>query len=261
MQISKLIENIKECGDTLLKYQKDIKVEIKKDGTPVTKADKEVNQILQNFLRKEYPTYGIMSEEDEKEHKEYTWYIDPLNGTGSYSRGEDRFNILVGLARENTPILGIIYHPTDGRLYIGGEDIIPKEIHNGKERLLTPPPNKKENLLFTPSENWENVFRELLKNNSGYTFVYWDGLGDKFKDPRINVVDGYINLQINNHFSAWGTWDLCAGDAIISQLGAVVTDFYGRNINYSKPNLDDGFIVADNRERIMKLPWIAKDSK
>lgn len=258
MQISKLIEIIKECGDILLRYQKDIKVEVKKDGTPVTKADKEVNQRLQDFLKKEYPTYGIMSEEDEKEHKEYTWYIDPLNGTGSYSRGEDRFNILVGLVRDNTPILGIIYHPMDDRLYIGGEDVTPKEIFKNKERLLTTPPHKKENLLFTPSENWENVFKELFRNNPEYTFVYWDGLGDEFKDPRINILDGYINLQINNHFGAWGTWDICAGDAIISQLGGGITDFYGKEIDYSKPNLDNGFIVADTRERIEKLPWLQK---
>lgn len=96
IQISKLIDIIKECGDILFKYQRDIKVGIKKDG---------------------------------KKHKEYTWYIDAPNERGSYSRGENRFNILVRLIRDNTPKLGIIYHPTDRRLYTGGKNVTPKEIH------------------------------------------------------------------------------------------------------------------------------------
>jgi basic membrane lipoprotein Med (substrate-binding protein (PBP1-ABC) superfamily) len=114
----------------------------------------------------------------------------------------------------------------------------------------------KTNLLFTPTQNWEAVFTELFKNNPDYKFIHTDKLGEEFKDPRIHIVKGGINLQINSNFGAWGTWDVCAGHAILSALGGVMTDYYGNDINYSKPMLENGFIASDSLERIRELPWI-----
>ena len=110
MDIPELITVIKKCGDILLKYKNspDLVIETKEDGSKVTNVDKEVNEILQSYLKEKYPTYGIMSEEMEKECKEYTWYIDPLNGTKAYLNGKDSFNILIGLVYNNKPIFGLI---------------------------------------------------------------------------------------------------------------------------------------------------------
>lgn len=258
MDIPELITVIKKCGDILLKYRNSpaLIIEIKEDGSKVTNVDKEANEILQSYLKEKYPTYGIMSEELEKECKEYTWYIDPLNGTGSYLRGSDYFNILVGLTRKNKPILGLIYHPLYDKLYIGGENEIPRVIASDGESNLVMSSIKKQNLLFTPSENWENIFKELFNDDPEYTLIHGNELGEEFKDPRIHIIDGGINLQINKNFGAWGTWDVCAGHAILSALGGVMTDYYGKDIDYSKTELNNGFIASDNTERIKNLPWI-----
>ena len=258
MDIQELTRVIKECGNILLKYRDtgDIEVEIKDDGSKVTNVDKESNQILQNYLKSKYPTYGIMSEEDEKETKEYTWYIDPLNGTGAYLKGYDSFNILVGLVRENTPILGLIYHPLYNKLYIGGENEVPRVIAGSKDTKLTKQPSIKENLLFTPSENWENTFKELFKNRSEYKLIQREMLGNEFKDSRIHIIEGRLNLEINSNFGGWGPWDICPGHAILSCFGGVMTDYYGNKIDYSKTSLENGFIASDSIERIKVLHWI-----
>lgn len=258
MNIPELIKVIKKCGDLLLKYRNspDLIIETKEDGSKVTNVDKEANEILQNYLKDKFPTYGIMSEEIDKECKEYTWYIDPLNGTGSYLRGSDYFNILVGLVKENKPILGLIYHPLYDKVYIGGKDEIPRVIVQGKETKLTMSPAVKQNLLFTPSDNWEAVFNELFNDNPEYTLVHGNDLGEEFKDPRMHIIDGGINLQINNNWGAWGPWDVCSGHAILSCFGGVMTDYYGKDIDYSKITLDNGFIASDNMGRIKNLPWI-----
>ncbi len=83
-------------------------------------------------------------------------------------------------------------------------------------------------------------------------------MGNEFKDPRIHIIEGSLNLQINSNFGAWGTWDICAGHAILSSMGGVMTDYYGNDIDYSKPMLDNGFIASDTLERIDKLPWFKK---
>lgn len=252
-----LINIVKECNQLLLKYRnKNIPIELKDDGSEVTKADKEVNKLLQNYLRKEYPNTGIVSEELDKEWKEYTWHIDQLNGTKAYINGKDSFNILIGLVKDNKPIFGLISHPVYNRIYIGGINEIPRIIQGNQSEQLIMRPSDKKNLLFTPSENWENVFKELFKGNPEYTLIHTDELGKEFKDPRIHIIEGGINLQINSNFGAWGTWDICAGHAILSSLKGVMTDYYGNDIDYSKPMLDEGFIAADSIERIKKLKWI-----
>jgi len=229
---------------------------LKPDGTKVTPLDLQVNEILQSFLSSNYPTYGIVSEELDHEWREYTWFIDPLNGTNAYLEGKDAFNVLVGLAKGNTPVLGIIYHPVTDKLYIGGVDEKPRVIYGGIETPLVKADSTPGNLLFCPSQNWENVFKELFRNEASYTLVHGNALGSEFKDPRIDLIEGKFNLQINSNFGKWGTWDICAGHAILSCFGGVMSDYYGNEIDYGKPMLEKGFIAADNKARIEKLPWI-----
>lgn len=257
MDIQELINIIKQAGDIILEYRNTkLNIDIKEDGGKVTKVDKEANEIIQNYLKENFPEYGIMSEELEQTFKKYTWYIDPLNGTNAYLDGTDKFNILVGLVKDNRPILGIIYHPTDGRLYIGGKDETPRMIYDGKEKLLSKSEYKKENLLYVPSDNWEKVFKELFKDHNEYKFIYNNTLDGDFEDSRIQIIDGKYNLQINSNFGKWGTWDVCAGHAILSYFNGAITDYYGKNIDYSKPKLNNGFITSDSIFRIKFLPWI-----
>ena len=61
--IKKLIPVIYKAGSLSIKYSKKLKVFVKKDGTPVTNGDLEVDKILQNFLKKITPNIEIVSEE------------------------------------------------------------------------------------------------------------------------------------------------------------------------------------------------------
>jgi len=58
-----LIDIVKECNNLLLKYRNtNLSKDIKNDGSEVTKADIEINEILQNYLKDKYPECGIVSE-------------------------------------------------------------------------------------------------------------------------------------------------------------------------------------------------------
>lgn len=149
-----MINIVKECNKLLLKYKNtDVPIEIKDDGSQVTKADIEVNKLLQNYLKKEYPNTGIVSEELDKGWKEYTWHIDPLNGTKAYINGNDSFNILIGLVKDNKPIFGLISHPVYNKIYIGGVDETPRVLQENNIKPLVKSNTIKKNLLFAPSEN------------------------------------------------------------------------------------------------------------
>ncbi len=55
-------------------------VETKKDGSPVTKADRDAETLMREIIRKTFPDHGIIGEEygSEKESAEYVWVLDPI---------------------------------------------------------------------------------------------------------------------------------------------------------------------------------------
>ena len=119
--IKKLIPVIYKAGSLSIKYSKKLKVFVKKDGTPVTNGDLEVDKILQNFLRKITPNIEIVSEETIKitkvKKRETFWLIDPIDGTNSYIKGGSEYTINVGLIINQKPVAGVIYAPKKKRLF------------------------------------------------------------------------------------------------------------------------------------------------
>ena len=113
--IKKLIPVIYKAGSLSIKYSKKLKVFVKKDGTPVTNGDLEVDKILQNFLKKITPNIEIVSEETIKitkvKKRETFWLIDPIDGTNSYIKGGSEYTINVGLIINRKPMAGIVYAP------------------------------------------------------------------------------------------------------------------------------------------------------
>ena len=75
----------------LLAHFRDIRdLTIKVDESPVTLADKQIEQVIRREIEKKYPKHNIVGEEFEvlNNESEYTWYIDPIDGTRSFIAGK-----------------------------------------------------------------------------------------------------------------------------------------------------------------------------
>ena len=85
----------------------------KSDGTPVTEADTEAERVMRQLIKETFPDHGIMGEEqaDVEAASEYTWVLDPIDGTASFAIGLPTFGTLVALLRNGHPILGVINLP------------------------------------------------------------------------------------------------------------------------------------------------------
>ncbi len=96
----------------------------KDDQSPVTKADREIEEIIRHNIKKKYPDHGIIGEEYGVENKdsEFQWIIDPIDGTSSFIIGRPTFGSLIALAYQNKPILGIINQPISKERWIGVDD-------------------------------------------------------------------------------------------------------------------------------------------
>jgi inositol-phosphate phosphatase/L-galactose 1-phosphate phosphatase/histidinol-phosphatase len=87
------------AGAVTLKYFRQvIPVDDKQDKSPVTQADREIEQVLRDLIRKNFPTHGIIGEEfgRENEQAEFVWVIDPIDGTKSFATGRPLFGTILG---------------------------------------------------------------------------------------------------------------------------------------------------------------------
>lgn len=116
-----------QIGDTLdevrawlLAASGDVDMEAKTDGTPVTDADREVDERLAVRLADAFPDHGVLSEEGHtvSPDTEWTWIIDPIDGTSNFVCRLPYWCISVALAFQGHPVLGIVDAPVLGRRYV-----------------------------------------------------------------------------------------------------------------------------------------------
>jgi len=118
---------VREIGATLddirawlLAASGDVDVEAKTDGTPVTDADREVDERLAVRLTEAFPDHGVLSEERDtvSPDTEWTWIVDPIDGTSNFICRLPYWCISIALAYQGHPVLGIIDAPVLGRRYV-----------------------------------------------------------------------------------------------------------------------------------------------
>jgi histidinol phosphatase-like enzyme (inositol monophosphatase family) len=96
-------------------------VETKRDGSPVTEADRAAERAMREVLRGFDPSLAILGEEygAEGDASERGWVLDPIDGTIGYSRGIALFTTLIALIERGEPVLGLIDVPALDERYTG----------------------------------------------------------------------------------------------------------------------------------------------
>lgn len=97
-------------------FGSDMKVDWKGDNTPVTLADRSVEEALRARMQRHAPGYGIIGEEfgTDSGSSGRAWVIDPIDGTKAFIHGVPLFGTLIALLDEGRPVLGIIDLPALG---------------------------------------------------------------------------------------------------------------------------------------------------
>lgn len=184
----------------------------------VTEVDKGSEKVLIEFIQANYPTHSILAEESGVTDKEsdYTWIIDPVDGTTNYTHGYPLFAISIGLRYLEEMIIGCIYMPALDEFYwsIKGEGayVNDQQIHVSTIPLLGNsivstgfPYNKK-----TSPHNNLNYFNRLCPliggvRRSGSACVDLVSLA-------CGRIDGYFELYLN-------PWDFLPGQLIVREAG------------------------------------------
>ena len=110
------------AGRIILPYfESSLAVETKADKTPVTKADREAEEAMRGLIEQEFPDHAIYGEEggEKKTISEYTWVLDPIDGTKAFIAGRKEWGTLIALCSDGVPILGILNQPATGERWVG----------------------------------------------------------------------------------------------------------------------------------------------
>ncbi|MFI5054026.1 MAG: inositol monophosphatase family protein, partial [Acidimicrobiia bacterium] len=93
----------------------DLVVHTKPDLTPVTEADRAVEEMIRTRLARERPDDAILGEEfGSRGMSERRWIIDPIDGTKNYARGIPVWATLIALERDHVPVVGVVSAPALG---------------------------------------------------------------------------------------------------------------------------------------------------
>ncbi|MEA2006607.1 MAG: 3'(2'),5'-bisphosphate nucleotidase CysQ [Patescibacteria group bacterium] len=246
--IRQLIEVVKEAGTAAMEFYDDPDVYYKKDDSPLTKADLASEKVLLDRL-KEFGDFGFLSEEsaDDKSRldKEYTWIIDPLDGTMDFIQKTGEFSVMVGLVKGGLPVMGVVYQPSIEKIYFAekskGAFV---RIGQGAEiKLRVSQVSDLKEARLVVSRN------HLSKRDSSVAIDM--GLGNYVQAGSNGVKMCFIaqgNAELFfNSWTGFGEWDSCGPDLILRESGGVVTGMDGKPLKYNKevPKSDRG-IVASN---------------
>lgn len=85
----------------------------KADGTPVTRADREAEQLLRKRIEERFPSHGIVGEEfgEHRPDAAVRWILDPIDGTRSFMKGVPLYGVMVGVEFDGEPQVAVIRFP------------------------------------------------------------------------------------------------------------------------------------------------------
>ena len=216
----------KKAEEVIMKYYSGkIRAEFKGDETPVTAADREAEELITKAIKSKFPKHSILGEESGKSgSSEYTWIIDPIDGTKNYIRKIPMFATQIALAKNNELILGVSNAPAMNELLYAergrGAYCNDKKIHVSKVK------NLRESFMSFGGINYFekiNSIKNLLK--LARIVRSKRGFGD-FWGYHL-LAQGKIEIMVEADIKIW---DIAALAVIVEEAGGKVTDITGKPV-------------------------------
>jgi myo-inositol-1(or 4)-monophosphatase len=237
-----LQQALKVSGEILMSYFGKIsEYEIKESQSSiVTKADIESEKKIIEIILEKFPDHNTLGEETgfRNRNSEFTWVIDPLDGTSNFTAGIPWFGIIICVLNNSVPVMAGCFLPVQNELYFAEKG--KGAIRNGEKIKVS----------------GETELKNIL---AAYSLDYSDEPGKTEREAKViqQVVSKIRNLRSTNSlidlcYTADGKlgacmnqttkiWDIAGPGLIIEEAGGKITDMQG--------NLFDFSLNADNYDR------------
>jgi histidinol-phosphatase len=216
----------------------DLPVEAKPDDTPVSIADREVEEKLRSMIAQDHSDSGIVGEEYGVHEADSgtRFVIDPIDGTKNYVRGVPVWATLIALEIDGVFELGVVSAPAMGFRWWGVQGV--GAWRNGDEIHVSDTATVEH--AFLSSDSLDTFKRWMPEradawNALTYRCARTRGFGDFWS--HMLVAEGAIDIAVEPSVTLW---DLAASAVIVEAAGGRFTDLDGN------PGPDGGSAVATN---------------
>ena len=201
----------------------------------LTETDLAVGKLLVSRVAQKYPLHNIIDEEAGVVDKgsEFTWVIDPIDGTSNFAVGSPHYGIMIGLLEGSTPIAGGIALPFFNKIYYAEKN---KGAYCGSIKLSVSQETKLANALVAYGIDGHQEAPELTRAESK-TFAEIVLAVRNIRNSgscfdTIMVAEGKYGGYL---YQSSKIWDNVAPQILLEESGCLVTDFFGNSIDYSHP--------------------------
>lgn len=208
-------------------YRKPFDIDRKRDDSPVTAADREVETALRDLIRKKRPNDSFLGEES-KPHEGasgFKWVVDPIDGTKSFITGRPTFGTLIALCENDVPKVGVVDQPILKERWVGAEGR--PTLFNGRP-AKTRKCNNFDNAVIAATS--PTMFNKLADYGRAFELfettgnrIVWGG--DCFMYGLL--ASGYVDIVFEENL---GPHDFAALVPVVKGAGGHISDWRGEEL-------------------------------
>jgi myo-inositol-1(or 4)-monophosphatase len=239
------IEAARRGAAVLLQYWEQLGKEdadLKSRNDWVSRADRESEQAIVDFIREQHPDDAFLGEESGMSagSTARTWICDPLDGTSNYLQHFPFWSVSIGLRRGDEMIAGVIYEPLRDLFFTAERGA--GAFRNGTRVRISSQKQLEGSFLATGFpfraqkyvRPYVSIFEDVIRTAKGVRRGGSAALDLAY--TAAGVFDGFFEMHL-------AAWDVAAGALLVTEAGGVVTDFSG-----GQRWLDRGNIVGASPE-------------
>jgi|GEM_PF-1091 len=236
-EMSLAVEAAKTAGEQVMRiYGGQFSHTLKNGHEPVTEADILSDEIIRKILSP--AGYAILSEEkedtEERIGQKRVWIMDPLDGTSDFVNRTGEFSIMIALVEAGVPIMGVVFRPENGILYIAqkGQGAYQRQDGTWQAMRVSGASDLRQARAVVSRHHLSEKEESFLKTAGIFEFVQMGSSGLKIVEVALGKADLYFSTT-----NKMKQWDTAAAHCIIKEAGGQITDMLGQELIYNTQDI------------------------
>ena len=228
-ELAALVESIRNAGAKARELVGvGFEVYTKPDRSPVTIVDHEVNRILHEMQRREFPRDGWLSEESPDDPARLTntrvWIVDPIDGTKALVNRMPEFCISAALIERGAPVVAAILNPSTDELFTA---VRGRGLFLNSARVALSPAHEFDPVIMVNAWEFRSDRWSTLAATSRCRPMY--SIANALALVAAGRVQAVLTIEPENE------WDLAAGVLLIEESGGTISDAAGKPFAFNQP--------------------------
>nr|WP_136250202.1 inositol monophosphatase family protein [Ningiella ruwaisensis] len=228
----------------------DLNVEAKGNNDFVTKIDKEAEKAIISKIQSAFPDHSFVGEEGGSinNNPDFTWVIDPLDGTSNFIKGIPHFAVSIALLYKGKLDQAVVFDPIRGELFTASKGSGAQL--NGYRIRATKGKDISSTILATAFPFRDKA--RLQESLSQFTRIF-SQVGDVRRCGSAALDLAYVAAGRYDGYWEKGlkAWDMAAGELLVKEAGGLITDYAGNNdplyAELKAPGSANGLVAGNPR--------------